>query len=272
MAIPTVNVSEVDLPLYQKLPAFWKLKASPVILRPLDGGKSGAGVFVVQVSPKDGPSEDALIFGEYVLKFDAISKWAPAEPVEWQRHEAARRRNPVFGEDHIPPLIRHAELDGRIAMLYDIAGSSLASFVTASAVENQGALLKQLRRISMAMLDNLNPQREDKPGVAAREILETILGYRLDGTEGRALHDFVLAEYGGAASTVIAGRVMANALQFCSNSVIREDASRVMYLGLLHGDLHLGNILLDKARPDSREFWVIDFALSAIGPIGYDHS
>jgi tetratricopeptide (TPR) repeat protein len=265
----TPKVSELDKALFQQLADRWDLKASPILLRSLDGGKSGANVFVAQISPLESVTD--LPLGEYILKFDAIKERNVGEPREWQRHETARTRNALFGEDHVPSLKRNAELNDRVAMLYDVAGGSLASFVTATLIENHDALLKQLRRISMELLHSLNAQTQETAGVSARTILESLLDYRLDPARAD-LHDFAHSEYGNSSGILVAGRIMANALTFCADSTIRNERSRVMFLGLLHGDLHSGNILLDKARPSNRTFWIIDFAYSYVGPIGFDHS
>ena len=128
------------------------------------------------------------------------------------------------------------------------------------------------KAISRDMLEELNVKPNTAPGVAGFSPLESLLGYRLTTAEAPKLHSFVFDECGGHSSQLIAGKLFANALWFCTLRCIQESASLVRFDGLLHGDLHPENVLLPRTRPDNRDYYLIDFALSNIGPLGYDHA
>lgn len=108
--------------------------------------------------------------------------------------------------------------------------------------------------------------------VTPRSILKEWLGYRLDPDKGRTLHDFVKSEFGSAREIVCAHESIVNPLWLCTASPAIDEFPDVSLRGLLHGDLHAGNVLTHRAPSELSPYWIIDFALSRVAPIGYDHA
>jgi tetratricopeptide (TPR) repeat protein len=234
----------------------------------LEGGRSSAAVYCVHVDVNANASFEP---GEYILKLDEPREYSKPAPTERELHTIAEGRNRAFTAKHIPTLVRDVAMDGRIAMLYNLAGSGLSSVSTPYSL-GTGLLSEQCRVISRELLEDFNFDVVTEAAVTARSTLELLLGYRLDPDAGRPLHDFVHDECGGHSSLLVSGRLLANALWFCNAACIRDDVGRVRFGGLLHGDLHPQNILLARPRPDSLDYYLIDFALSLFGPLGYDHA
>ena len=100
----------------------WAPASKYAVLRTLDGGRTSAAVFLVDIAQsavaKTRPS------GQYVLKLQAKSDIWDAL-TECDCHQAAFQRNTDFATKHIPVLAEHAESAEFICMLYEIAGRSL---------------------------------------------------------------------------------------------------------------------------------------------------
>ena len=272
-----------DLPVpaeYVKLANYacsqWAPKAQLIIVKDLVGGRSTASVLLVDIVPDgDAPqmgSAEERLSGEFVLKLDKVQAWADEEePNEAQRHAAAAEVSPGFASTHIARLRRVATLGEQIAMLYEPAGLSLASLVTADNVD-AAALQLQAVRLATALLEEWNGSYGLKTATE-RQLLEDWLGYRLDAAKARTLHEFVeTATVGGRGQYAVGDRLLVNPLYFCALACLSVGPPVPRFVGRLHGDLHAGNVLLDRREPGSDRFWLIDFALSRPGPLFYDHS
>lgn len=258
--------------IFEKAIATWAGGSRLSVQKDLVGGRSRAAVLLVDIAPppKITAAADQLLSGEFVLKLDELRVWDPPERHEQQRHETARLWNPEFAERHIPRLLRHEAGDRSIALLYEIASRSLVSLVTADNID-AGALAQRCFQIGRALLADWNKGYSHQQA-SAKAVLDGWLGYRLDPKKATKLHDFIAAETGGRGAFAVAGRLLVNPLWFCQSPVIASDTRHVRFAGLLHGDLHPGNLLLERTDPRSEQFWMIDFALSHSGSLGYDHA
>ena len=250
----------------------WAPNSALFVLKDLVGGKSTASVLLVDIAPLEEAVAPFELYGQFILKLDNKRIWDSPEPNEKERHELAESKNPTFAKQHIPNLLRHKEDDKQIALLYEIAGlQGLINLVTADSV-SAGELQLRCRQLSLALLNEFNRGHKSQANVSASESLAEWLGYRLDNQKAPHLHEFISHETNNQSAFVIGGRVLVNPLSFCNLDVICSDKSHVRLLGLLHGDLHPGNLLLQRKDPTNKRFWLIDFALSHLGPLGYDHA
>src|SRR6266850_1493819 len=236
-------------------------------LRDLRGGKSGAIVLLVDIKSDEG----AGLGGQFILKLDEQKAVVPPGPSERERHSEATLRNPEFAKGHIPSLIASCEDGVRTALIYEVAGSGLSNLVTADSIDF-GPLKHHCRQLASALLDELNTQYEVKQGVSAHASLSTLLGGLLDETRAVDLHQFVAEQTASRPLFLLAGQLMVNPLWFTTAEVIMSDTANACFYGLLHGDLNLTNLLIDRQQQSGERFWLIDFACSHDGPLGFDHA
>lgn len=245
------------------------------ILREIGGGHSGARVFVVDLargaSPQ-GNASAALEPGQYVLKIDRAAA-ASAKTPEATRHQDAQAINDDFSRAHIPALRSTDAVNGSAVLLYEIAGQSLANFVVADTVD-AGSLRHYCALIARDLLSGWNQTYTILTGTQADATLRAWLGHRLDPANAPHLHAFVEQQTSGQKLFQFGGRVLANPLWLATSAEIRQPSATVAFGGQIHGDLHAGNVLVDRTRqqPDSDRYWIIDFALSKNAPVGFDHA
>ena len=115
--------------LYEAIKDEWFHGTEVILCDKLTGGLSGAVVFIADI-------EHPPYTGGYVLKFDQRNKWEMPEEGEAERHHRAERWSAKFSARHIPELPRNKSLpDGRIALLYEIAGGRLDRVVSANQLD-----------------------------------------------------------------------------------------------------------------------------------------
>lgn len=273
-AITALTIPTEYRTLIEEAVRVWSPGSGLVVKKNLIGGKSTASVLLVDIGSQDAADRKTAtpqsLSGEFVLKLDQQRSWSQPEPEESKRHEAAIAWNPSFAAEHIPRLLHCTTHDQQIALLYEIAGQSLASLVTADGIDG-GALGQRCSQLASELLEEWN-QNYKCEHVSARDTLERWLGYRLDSQKAPELHRFVAESTGGREIFFTAGRLLTNPLWFCNAPVVRGDDFHARFIGMLHGDLHPGNLLLERHDPRSEQYWLIDFALSRSGPLGYDHA
>ena len=235
------------------------------VRKALGGGNTDALVLVVDVGQKAPNSNAEYPSGEYILKLDTKRVWNVPEPAEGERHEAATTWNTEFSSRHIPRLIDHAEDDKSQALLYEIAGQSLVNLITADSLD-AGALRVRYPQICLAIRKQWN-QKYERAEMRATDLLKDWLGYRL---EAPSLHEFVSDQLGTGPLFYENEAFFVNPLWFCEFIGIERPAT--FFKGMIHGDLHPGNITLERSAPRSEKFWLIDFALSRQSGLGYDES
>jgi hypothetical protein len=247
------------------------------ILRELVGGKSKASVLLVDILVKKVSSDKALTddtpSGQFILKVDLRVKDWPDEPAEAERHQKATEwdKSGTFAKTHIPKLRHHFEADGKLLMLYDVAGLSQLRL---SGYQHLGSGVHAVccGLVSESLLSQLNKDYKVEQAVSARQSLEDWLGYRLDPSKGKRLFDFAAIRTLDKPSFVHKGVVYINPLWLCNSHAVTDDKKQTRFLGLLHGDLHTGNIFFDRLNPAEKPFWIIDWALSRECPLFFDQA
>jgi hypothetical protein len=222
----------------------------------------------VDLIAADVPDERRLD-GQYVLKLDHARAWADAPEIpERERHEAIFKIAPEFAEQHLPKLVWSRFEETRGAMLYEIAGLRLAGLRDAAAVDS-GALARLANALGMALLRDLNRGVVNPvPEATARDTLANWLEHRLHPDSLLRQRLAQLDE--GRPAIVLDGELLLNPLALCDSPAVgRQTHTRLD--GLIHGDLHLGNVLVNTSMQPSN-YWLIDFALSRKAPLLYDHA
>lgn len=231
----------------------------------LDGGRSGAAVVKVEIY--DVPS-GGISNGEYILK---LQKHSVGNNSEARGHKLAYDWNSKFSMEHIPELVASDDLhdDGLSAMLFKIAGSSIDDYITAGdpRSDNFVNLCQSIVKDTLLYWINVSGGVEMSP----HELLETWSGYRLDPLSAGAFHAFVEQWVGTQIGVFGPGEGILNPLKFYEFAKQRNWPKRLWLTGLLHRDLHGGNILVHRS-PRQKKYWIIDFGLSKQGPAGYDQA
>jgi len=248
----------------------WIPRGNPSVQKDLVGGRSAAVVAVVDLRPESkGP--DSLASGEYILKLDERPLWnGVSEASEAERHNLAREANQEYANSHIPSLIRSLEENQQIALLYEIAGSGLAGVTTADSLD-VGALSERGSQLVRDLLFSWNAGYAIEQ-MSTGDLLRDWLGYRLDPLAAPNLHKFLQERTSGKATYIEAGRLLANPYWLCMYEEVSAEARHSRFTGLIHGDLHPGNALMERDAPFSAKYWLIDFALARRSPLLYDQA
>lgn len=224
--------------------------------RQLSGGKSGAMVYLADVTTQD-------FSGQAILKFDQAPDPAWQEKSEADRHQLAYERAPDFAARHLPKIVHTAHQDQSLAILSTIAGRGLEFALPWSACDHdrQSSVLQELSR---SLLEDWNRGAKLAPGLQTPQtILRGLLGYRLDPKQGR-LHQFLQDGCGIAAeepSLSFEGQWYPNPLAFSASAPSAVDHLKLRaVLGNVHGDLHGLNILVGKAGVTRDQLYLIDLA------------
>lgn len=264
-----INIASLDIGhlTRQSFPD-WKTS----ILKEISGGHSGAAVFLVDIVIDDASAMVATRFqsGQYILKVQEQNSW-PGEVEESIRHSDAMSRNSEFAVEHIPALRYSKTIDGILFLLYEVAGQSLASFVAADTVD-AAALRHYCAIVATDLWLQWNDTYSINADTSARASLRKWLGYRLNPTEAPQLHSFVASQCEGKSVFRMADRVLVNPLFAATSSHVDVPVAGVSFDGMIHGDLHLGNILVDRTLKRIDQYWLIDFALSIAAPLSFDHA
>ncbi len=249
----------------------WLPGGSLTVQVPIRGGLSGAEVLLVDLNPPESATppdgEPGRPAGEYILKLDN------ADPAEDRRHEKIFEVARSFAKAHVPELIRSFSKDGQLAMLFQVAGRSLRQL---QSLNNSTAkmLPAVCYRLSRDLLGEMNTTYKVDQAGSARATLEDWLGRRLDPAtdSGRRLRE-VAARLCDHPTAFLAGdQSLINPLWLCDHEALRTGSKTTRLLGILHGDLHGGNVLRLQTDNAVHSYWVIDYGLSAAGPLLFDHA
>jgi len=229
-------------------------------LQVLAGGWSGARVYLVSILSQNPPRLEHCI-----LKLDRKNEYSTSD--ETQRHaDAVRLSPPAFAAEHLAQMAYEpVEAGGVLAIFYTIAGQSLHRYRTLAAYERQSQIETIFAQTYQYVLGEWNAARTFRQAVHPTDLLKAWLAFRLrPGNQIEKFLDTVLNVPPGLGGFLIQGDIFPNPLAYALQpdgwSTARPlDAA----IGLQHGDLNTGNILVNFA-PDEQTlsgYYLIDFAL-----------
>ena len=234
----------------------WKVEGEIYLKQQLGGGKSGAQVFMVDITC-DGFS------GQAILKLDVA-----ADPEARGKTEAALNREaleaaPDYGTRHLPTILQTEHLDGRIAILSTIVGRGLEYSVPWAECGYDGEL-ESLQRLSRDLLEDWNSDYRLAGGMQMpQDLLAGWLGRRLDPERGRIFSfleescRFPSAE----PSLSFEGLWYPNPLAFAREVIEVPARLRLRSVqGRQHGDLHGYNVLVKEQDQADLDYYLIDLA------------
>ncbi len=276
--IPEAEMQDRFYRAMQRAFETWAPKSQMFHLRSM-GGFSGAAVYLVDVSPPSGGRGGGLE-GNLIVKVYEHGPWNLGPDMEQERHRVAYELATDFSKAHVPRLLRSLryqeedEFAGLSVLLYEVAGPSLSQTLTLSEAD-AGILKRMCSRLSYDLLASW-ADREIQPQASSYHLLDQWLGYRLRPADAPELHAFIEGEMGGRSDTTIAGTAVVNPLALCrfEQSIEQsddDDVANTWVRGMMHGDLHSGNVLVSSRLSPTSGYWLIDLALSQSAPVGYDH-
>lgn len=235
----------------------WNVSEEIYLSRQLSGGKSGALVYVADVS-------SSQFAGQAILKFDRARNSAKQEAHEAELHHEAVTDAPAFAEQHLPKLIHSLHHENKVAFLSTIAGRGLeyAAPWSDCSFERQ---LTVIRRMSRDLLEEWNQDYALSSGIhMPQRLIGDWLGYRIDPSSGGRIHDFLKEKCGLSPeepSIIFEGRWYPNPLAFALGNGDLPDRLRIRAAqGHAHGDLHGLNVLVSGAA-DEPDYFLIDLAM-----------
>ena len=234
----------------------WGIESEIYLNRQLSGGKSGAMVYLADVTGRE-------FAGQAILKLDAAPDAALQEQSEADRHREAQEAEPDFARRHLPRIIHTAHQGDSLAILSTIAARGLEFAVPWSECDHDRQI-GVVQRLSRTLLEDWNRAAKLAPGLLSPQtLLQSWLTYRLDPEESR-LHDFLAQDCGlspNEPSLTFEGVWYPNPLAFAMASPERFEKLKLRaLLGQIHGDLHGHNVLVSKTGSERDYFYMIDLA------------
>ena len=229
----------------------WCPDADAKVINFLSGGYSGAVVLLIDIERKQKNSElpsGEVKIGTYVLKLDTNRPREGSAADEAQRHSTASEWSPEFANEHMPPLRRHFHAQDRVALLYEIAGKSFTRLVRAELIP-LGPLENRLRKLSEKLLRELNKDSEISREQTVEQLMREWLSWRLEPSQAPELFALTKAVAGNQRSFVQRLHILANPIALAAPDFAGK-AVKVIFRGMLHGDLHRENVFWD--RPDRK--------------------
>ncbi|MCL6285161.1 hypothetical protein M3P21_16660 [Ruegeria sp. 2012CJ41-6] len=241
------------LPLITDL---WKVSGEIYFHQQLSAGKSGALVYIVDITC------DAFS-GQAILKLDALPDPEWQEKTENQRHREAFEAVPGFGSKHLARIVHSLEHEGKIAILSTVVAHGLEYSVPWNECGYELAL-NVIERLSRSLFDDWNADYQMAPGIhAPQELLSRWLGYRLDPEAGR-VHQFlsdVCSQDPHEPCFSFEGHWYPNPLAFARDESMPKRLNLRAAEGRVHGDLHGYNVLVRPHRGRDPDYFLIDLAM-----------
>ncbi|MFI2711274.1 hypothetical protein ACH495_14225 [Micromonospora sp. NPDC018662] len=213
-------------------------------------GRSGVELVRVDIS---GDTADRTP-GSYVLRVGPASDNL-VQPNERAAHRLIRQRDDGFAERHLPRLLevykRGEGPDRLVASLHELAGNSLARF--APPARESTSLLRVVRALSGEVMTAWSDPTSVRL-LTPYQVLAEVVG------EARAqeCRSVAVELFDGQDVREDDGRVFANPNLLLNP---RGESTLPVMAGLAHGDLHIGNLLVERSEIDGAgddSFWVID--------------
>ena len=235
------------------------------LVKPLAGGRSGAQVWLCDVSSPG--SDTSSVDGQYVLKVSS------GPLISTGSARVLAQELGTYAETRVPSMLRSATSHELSVELYDLAGQSLDTVRTAESVsdhidrdEVHRKLASELLRAQLASGSAYYPS-------SVASVLEKWLGPSwLEGHRGGRLN---------AQSQALNPRqdeLFRHGAELLPDPVlVAPDVLQVpldgTIDGICHGDLHERNILVHGSRQTSDlTYWLIDFNWDQRAPLLYDHA
>lgn len=243
--------------LHHQILENWKVSEDIYLSRQLSGGKSGAMVFLADVTSDD-------FTGQAILKLDRAPDPAWQEKSEADRHSLAIEAAPEYAEKHLPNILHTLHNGESLAILSTIAERGLEYAVPWLACGHDRQL-SIARQLCGSLLDDWNHKAKLAPGLQSPQtLLRGWLAYRLDPEQGQ-LHRFLQEGCGISAdepSLTFEGQWYPNPLAFATSQLETDNHLKLRaVLGNLHGDLHGLNVLVSNRGSGRDHYYLIDLAL-----------
>ncbi|WP_171232444.1 hypothetical protein [Ruegeria sp. HKCCA4812] len=255
-AIDDLGWPEAYIELLPLITDRWLVKDEIYFHRQLSAGKSGALVYIVDITCD-------TFSGQAILKFDALPDPEWNEKAENQRHLEAFEAVPAFGSKHLARVVHSLEHEGKIAILSTVVAQGLEYSLPWNDCSYEPAL-NVLERLSRSLLDDWNIDYKMAPGLhSPQDLLAGWLGYRLDPEPGR-LHHFLLDVCGHdphERCLMFEGHWYPNPLAFAFEKNLPGRLSVRAAKGRVHGDLHGYNVLVRSHQSRDPDYFLIDLAL-----------
>jgi len=249
------------------------------------GGLSGARVYRLHIRRGPNPASPS-IEGHRILK---LAEVLHEDGDEKAAHDLCLRLAPGFMRQYAPELHPKSYHDRKqSALLFSLANYQDTADTVSPGLADPTRLPELTPLVSRMMLDGTgipDPAAFNKPWtpthdeVPVSDVLTAWLGNRIDLAADRSKRLRAVAEsrsrlWNGMALQ-FGHNMLRDPLRLLSETEFADHKTNRFY-GLLHRDLHLGNILCKSAggfpRQKDIRFWIIDFARASEGPLLFDHA
>lgn len=234
----------------------WRTTDDIYLIRQLSGGKSGAQVYLADVTSEN-------FTGQAILKLEMGVDPEWIEKSEANRHRQAYEAEPGYSHRHLPQVVQSTHDEERIAILSTVAARGL-EFALPWSEANHSQQVEVLKKLASSLLEDWNAKARMAHGLIAPQfLLRSWLAHRLDKHRGR-LHETSEVLCGIPSlerSFVIEGRWLPNPLAFCLDNPEAHSGNRIRAIeGHVHGDLHGQNVLVSQTGSSKNHYYMIDLA------------
>jgi hypothetical protein len=167
---------------------------------------------------------------------------------------------------------KYRDGDG-MAILYDIAGRSRINLAPLSEQVDSQAMLsgctKQICRDILRAWSNVGVTEDPASPI---DFLVEWLGDRIEVSGDQHLHLLVREAFESGDEITLGHKSLINPFWLLSKGDDKLAQPDVVIRGLVHGDLHPGNILVDRRNQNALNYFLIDFATAEEKPLGFDQA
>ena len=220
----------------------WQVQGEIYLNRRLSGGKSGALVYLVDITT-------AAFEGLAILKLDNAPDPGVEDEHEAFLHAQAISDAPEFADKHLPRVIHATVENEQLAILSTVAGRRLENAIPLTECSHDRQTLV-LKTVSRELLDDWNADyRLDEDVLPPQDLLRSWLGFRLNPEQGGGIHTFVEKTCGlpyAIPTFNCNGHWLPNPLFFAEGRAeLPERLDLRGAIGHCHGDFHGRNLLVD---------------------------
>ncbi|MGG0788093.1 EAL domain-containing protein [Peribacillus simplex] len=240
---------------YQKCIDQFGLEQNPKIHRKISTGKSGAEVYIVQITKKDDEKIQRI---PSLIKISSIKEGTK----EIKAYEKASK---LLADENkyansIPKVIDIKEFENMHAVMYEFAGKG-SSFTLNEAITRQ--MVVDYEKIMCKVLRFRDNWDTDPMGVkisAFDAIIETLGKERWERDKLITPIMELGVDTNSRLIGLAGGVVLPNPLIYLYNENLWKDTELDIYLGHVHGDFHGNNIIVKNKRDEVMDLAIIDFA------------